>query len=188
MTLSKQAVALALTLIAGMALTVTPASAHRFNVTLVIPASPEGREIRDGFMLATTEHDSHPDEESDGHLGGLDVYVTAIEVGAQMASLTGGQPDIVAVFGAGETSAGLNESGAVVLTPGQTPFAQAGTAGVAAFKAAYEAAYGVAPTPHAADGYNAARRIDVAVRPLDGADDRASLRQSFSMTAQDFAW
>ncbi len=39
------------------------ALAHRFNVALVIPlsnaASAQGRQIRDGFMLATKERDSH---------------------------------------------------------------------------------------------------------------------------------
>ena len=72
-----------LTLIAGIALTINPALAHRFNVTLVIPksnaASVQGRQFLDGFMLATTERDSHPDQESDGHLGGLDVYVAVID-------------------------------------------------------------------------------------------------------------
>lgn len=177
---------------AGMALSVTPADAHSFNVTLVIPSSPEGREIRDGFMLATTERDSHPDEESDGHLGGLDVYVTVIEAGGNLAVNLGGQADIVAAFGTADTlsriAEGLEGTGAVMLTPGQSPFAGPETAGVAAFKTAYEAAYGAPPTSRAADGYNAARRIDHAVRPLDGADDRAALVKSFSETARDFTW
>jgi len=38
-----------------------------------------GRHALDGFLLATSERDAHPDEESDGHLGGLDVYILKID-------------------------------------------------------------------------------------------------------------
>ena len=56
-----------------------PAKAHSFGVALVTQAAvvsgvPD-QEIRRGFMLATRERDSHANETSDGHLGGLDVYV-----------------------------------------------------------------------------------------------------------------
>ena len=58
-------------------------AAHSFNVALLAsvsgPMAGPGKNARDGFMLATTERDSHPDQESDGHLGGLDVYVTLID-------------------------------------------------------------------------------------------------------------
>jgi len=60
-----------------------PAAAHRFNVALLAtvsgPMALPGKQARDGFMLATTERDAHPDQESDGHLGGLDVYVNVID-------------------------------------------------------------------------------------------------------------
>lgn len=58
-------------------------AAHSFNLALLAtvsgPMAGPGKNARDGFMLATTERGSHPDQESDGHLGGLDVYVTLID-------------------------------------------------------------------------------------------------------------
>ena len=82
MKLSKTAVFLFLAIGAMFAATVDPVLAHRFNVVLILPGSTteseQARHIRGGFMLATTERDSHPDQQSDGHLGGLDVYVNVI--------------------------------------------------------------------------------------------------------------
>ncbi len=67
-----------------------PAAAHRFNVAFVAPASGPmalpGKQARDGFMLATTERDAHPAQESDGHLGGLDVYVKLVDPGKTPAT------------------------------------------------------------------------------------------------------
>ena len=177
------------------------ALAHRFNVALVIPlsnaASAQGRQIRDGFMLATKERDSHPDQESDGHLGGLDVYVTVIDelgdVGAEIGRVARrGELDIVAAFGS-ETTLSLigkflDGKKVALLQPGQSPFARPDLPGVAAFIVAYEREYGGRPTSHAAQGYNAARRIDAAVRAQGGVDDPASLRRNFRETARVFAW
>jgi len=121
------------------------ALAHRFNIVLVIPRSDaapaQGRQIREGFMLATKERDSHPDQESDGHLGGLDVYVTAIDVQGDFATeiarvVAQDEVDIVVAFGS-ETSLSLIErtlagSGVALLTPGEPPFGEPGLPGVAA--------------------------------------------------------
>lgn len=178
-----------------------PAFAHRFNVAVVIPLTGDkaalGSQIREGFMLATTERDSHADEESDGHLGGLDVYVSLIDtqgdLSADIARLAvQGTADIVAVLGAGPSQtlvAGLLEGQDVaLLAPGQSPFTDAGQPGVTAFIAAYEKTYGAKPTPGAALGYNAARRIDVAVREQGAADVRDALRRNFTQTARGFSW
>lgn len=187
-----QAIFFVLAVIAGNALCTAPAFAHRFEVSLVIPPSSAGREIRDGFMLATTERDSHPEEESDGHLGGLDVYVTVIAVEGEKVVSNLGPADIIVAFGSSETlsriGGKLEDLGAVLLKPGVSPFDQSAEPGVVAFVTAYEKTYGVPPTARAADGYNAARRIDQAVRPLDGTEDRAALRKSFSSTARNFTW
>jgi hypothetical protein len=60
-----------------------PARAHSFNLgfvtTLTGPHASRGKQALDGFLLATGERDAHPGEESDGHLGGLDVYVFRID-------------------------------------------------------------------------------------------------------------
>ena len=70
-------------LVSAIGLAPKSVSAHSFKVALVAsvsgPKAGPGKHARDGFMLATTERDSHPDQESDGHLGGLDVYVTLID-------------------------------------------------------------------------------------------------------------
>jgi Periplasmic binding protein len=186
---------LVVAVIVSAALGIDPAFAHRFNVTLVIEksiaASERGGDIRDGFMLATTERDSHAGQESDGHLGGLDVYVTVLDEQADSFATQGGD-DIVVVFGSSETISAvgstLDGTNATLLVPGETPFSDAGQPEVAAFRSAYERAYGTAPTTQSAQGYNAARRIDVAVRAQGGVADTASLRRSFNETARRFSW
>ena len=57
--------------------------AHSFKVGLLVPMSggksDAGRQALNGFLLATGERDAHRDQESDGHLGGLDVYMFEID-------------------------------------------------------------------------------------------------------------
>jgi hypothetical protein len=177
------------------------ARAHSFNVVLVIPASNaaavRGHQIREGFMLATAERDGHPDQESDGHLGGLDIYVTLVDEQGDVAAdiariLAQDGVDIVAAFGPepslsliGKLLEGRNVA---LLLPGRSPFSEPGLPGTAAFIAAYEMEYGGKPSSHAAQGYNAARRIDRAVRAQGGVDDTAKLRLDFRETARGFTW
>ncbi len=178
-----------------------PAYAHRFYVALVVPLSnalaDQGRQYRRGFMLATTERDSHPDEESDGHLGGLDVYVSVIDsqrdVSAEIERMVSqDRIDIVTVIGSDRTLslAGklLDGKSIALLPPGQAPFSQPDTPGVMAFRSAFENHYGDPPSAQAAQGYNAARRIDVAVRAQGGVDDTEQLVRNFRQTASGFAW
>ena len=187
--------------VAGLLCSPNPTLAHSFKVVLIVPLSGaesiRGRQIREGFMLATAERDSHPEQVSDGHLGGLDVYLTTIDgqghVGAEIERLARqGMVDIVAAFGP-ETMLSrigkqLDERAAVLLRPGETPFSDAALPAVRAFIAASERAYGARPSSHAAEGYNAARRIDGAVRSQGGVDDRASLRRHFRLTEHGFNW
>lgn len=201
MTILNKAALLFLALIAQIALTINPAFAHRFNVALVIPmsnaAADRGRQIRDGFMLATTERDSHPDQESDGHLGGLDVYVTVIDeqgdVTAEIERISAqGEVDIVAAFGSEMTltliGRLLDGKNVALLPPGRSSVSRSDLPAVAAFRTAYEREYGVVPSSCAAQGYNAARRIDSAVRAQGGVDDRASLLRVFRETVRSFTW
>ncbi len=190
------AILLAETLRAG-----APALAHRFSVALVIPlsgdAALQGRQYREGFMLATTERDSHPDQESDGHLGGLDVYVSNIDALGDFAAgieqiAAQGEISILTASGSPDMLAKIDKRLAgteiVLLRPGQTPFSTPDAPAVAAFSAAYERAYGAKPSSEAAQGYNAARRIDSAVRAQEGVDDPASLREMFGQSANNFTW
>jgi ABC-type branched-subunit amino acid transport system substrate-binding protein len=146
-------------------------------------------------MLATSERDSHADEESDGHLGGLDVYVTVIDaqgdVGTEFERIVSQvEIDIMAAFGSEETLSLVGKlvegESIVLLLPAQTPFPQSDMPAVAAFASAYENQYGSKPSTQAARGYNTARRIDVAVRAQGGGDDTELLIQSFKESANRF--
>ena len=188
-------------MIAEFAFAIDPALAHRFNVALVIPlsnaVSVQGRQIREGFMLATTERDSHSDQESDGHLGGLDVYVSVIDGQGDVAADIGriarqGEVDIVAAFGSEATLSLvgklLDGKRVALLVPGQSPFSKPDLPAVAAFMSAYQREHGRGPSAQAAQGYNSARRIAFAVRAQGGVDDTAALVQNFRQTARGFTW
>ena len=178
-----------------------PAKAHSFNVALVLStsdtATSEGRQFRDGFMLATTERDAHPDMESDGHLGGLDVYVSIIAVEEKLPAdiarqIERDEIDIVIPFlpesSVMKIGALLAGQRALLLQPGRSPFSQTAQGAVAAFRLSFEKSYGRPPGPAAGQGYNAARRIDQAVRLQEGVGDRAALRRSFVDSRQSFNW
>ena len=201
MKINHKAALLLLSMFAALTLTTHAALAHRFSVVLVVPLSANAslldRQFRDGFMLATAERDSHPREDSDGHLGGLDVYVEMIDGNGnptpELRSIVAqGDVDIVVAFGTEATFSLvrriLDGKEVALLLPGRTPFARPELAAVAAFIAAYERKYGIRPLSQAAQGYNAARRIDQAVRAQGGVDDRAALRRSFKATEDNFTW
>jgi hypothetical protein len=193
---------------AAIVLAIGPANAHSFNVALLIgqsgPVAGEGGQIRDGFLLATRERDAHPDEESDGHLGGLDVYLFLLDgaddslasVGALLAQKT---IDILAVLAPDvpiETVRPLAAgSGAILLAPGKMAFPASTAAGVAieapavrAFVTAFKAEFGYLPSQSAARGYNAAKRIDTAARAQGGVADRAALRQALRQSESGIDW
>ena len=178
------------------------AQAHSFNVLLLLrlsgPDAEAGAQIRDGFMLATTERDSHPDQESDGHLGGLDVYVSMLDTGSGVvaeppAPKEGRQFDVIAVLdgarGASDVPWLESLSGAK-LYPRPTPFAQDSESepAVAAFSQAFQRQFGTAASPQAAQGYDAARRIDAAVRQEGEVSDPAALQRRLDALEAEFAW
>lgn len=188
----------------ALALSGASAMAHSFNVALFVPLSganaADGGQMRDGFMLATQERDSHAGQESDGHLGGLDVYVYSADSGAVAAETAGNmlvsrKIDVAAVSAASialERIAALaREAQAVVIkVTEKTSLSEGGEANgaPAAFIAAFRAAYGYNPGPAAAQGYHVARRIDEAVRAQAGVDDRRGLAESFRRSEMEFAW
>ncbi len=184
------------------------AQAHSFNVALVIPlsgsAQADGKAIRDGFLLATRERDGHPNEESDGHLGGLDVYVDTTDIHdselAGLKSLLQQKPiDIIVPIGSERpidaALLSIADADTILLAPGRLPFpADSQLTGtdqspeVMAFVAAFTRDYGYRPSVSAARGYNAARRIDAAVRAQAGVADKAALLASLRQTASGFDW
>ncbi|MFP6746596.1 MAG: hypothetical protein VCD66_03220 [Alphaproteobacteria bacterium] len=201
MYIANTAAFLFLAMITATMLPINPALAHGFRVALIVPGpnagSVQGGQFQKGFMLAATERDGHPDQESDGHLGGLDVYVEVIYGQGDIAAgfrriVARGEVSIAVAFGSDATIARvrkfLDGKAITLLPPGQSPFARSETAPVAAFIAAYKLFYGHGPTSQAAQGYNAARRIDVAVRAQGGVSDPSLLRASFRATARGFSW
>ncbi|MCK5273722.1 MAG: hypothetical protein KAJ11_10195 [Alphaproteobacteria bacterium] len=183
-------------LVAGLTGFVETAKAHSFNVALVIalaePSAGDARQVRDGFLLATRERDGHPDEESDGHLGGLDVYLYPVNLERESlagvrALLRREQIDILAVIGPDEAAEEIRPlvagSKTQLLGPGRLQ-----SASTESFTNAFLAAFGYRPATPAAEGYNAGRRIDAAVRPLGGVDDRPSLRRALDETRNGLDW
>jgi len=179
---------------AGLATCSVGAAAHSFNVGLVVAftESTDIRQAQDGFLLAARERDSHPDEESDGHLGGLDVYLYPVDLereslGGIRVLLRDRHIDILAIIASDEVTESVvrlfADSNALMLRPGRVqPSSRDG------FETAFQAAFGYRPSESATASYNAARRIDAAVRPLGGVDDRAALRRALDETRNGLDW
>ncbi len=191
----------------GLGLTNSPVFAHSFNVSIILPTSGNDfgsgsesesvQQIMDGFMLATKERDSHPDEQSDGHLGGLDVYITEIRTHGDIPDhitriAAQGELDIVVVFAENLPAMLMDtlrrEPRIVLLLPGRSPFTQTDLPGVRAFTSSYQSDYGNIPSSWSAQGYNAARRIETAVRQLGAVDDKAALGTLFEETQNSYSW
>ncbi|MHA1565402.1 MAG: hypothetical protein ACTSX7_08835 [Alphaproteobacteria bacterium] len=151
-----------------------PAGAHSFDVDIVF-AQTTPAAARDGFLRefrrASDERDSHGDEESDGHLGGLDVYSNVVVLGGDSPDSSG----VFIVVAGGDAGCGAVAAGPSVIVIDAALLA--GMADAAPFRADYESRYGALPDPLELSGYLVARQIDAMVRPLGGADDTAALRQ-----------
>ncbi len=175
---------------ATTALSASPALSHSFNVALVLPGPvaslPQARQMRQGFMLATTERDAHANEESDGHLGGLDSYVRQVDKPENLDA------DIVVLLGSKQTTSAftkqINPNDIAILIPGKSPFSDTTNPAVARFIASYKSAYGTAPSAAAGQGYNAARRVAAAIRAQGSTDDKGLLNENFKQTADSFTW
>jgi hypothetical protein len=169
-----------LTIILSAAFT-TAALAHRFEVLLIASDPATAVDTYDGFRLATRERDGHSDEESDGHLGGLDVYINTPAKGATLQTAVNAQAfDFVAVTGALANDAALQDAiraSGVVMVPvaGTKPVTKSAFLG-GDFAARFLSAEGRAASDAATLSYIAARIIDQAVRPQEGVDDRAALQ------------
>ena len=147
------------------------AVAHSFSVLLVSPAGAAQGGAYNGFRLATKERDGHADEESDGHLGGLDVYITPD---------SGDGPentDLVVRIGTKADSAASQDIILISLPEipaNATDFLGTGSDG---FSARYTAEFGQPPSQNASLGYVAARIIDRAVRAQEGVANGQALRE-----------
>ncbi|MES2915828.1 MAG: hypothetical protein V4753_11980 [Pseudomonadota bacterium] len=171
---------LALALSAGLA---SPGLAHEFSLLLLAPAAASQTEMDDmqaAFLIASAERDSHANETSEGHLGGLDVQMTLARIGEVAA---GEAADVVVAPFAPADDAQV----AALAAPGDAVIVDAGVlAGItpeersdlAPFAERFQAATGRAADPAALGVYQAARVVDLAVRSVDSVADRAGLRQA----------
>lgn len=169
-----------------LSLAATPALAHEFELLLLAP--PDATEatltqMRAAFLIVSHERDSHPDETSEGHLGGMDVQLTLARVGEVAAA--DNLAFVVAPFappGDAAAAALARPSGAVVVDSGHLAALPAGMengdASLSPFADRFRAETGQDPGPEAFAAYLGARVVDLAVRPLDSVDDREALRRA----------
>jgi len=173
----------------GILLAINSASvlAHSFNLGLVIPMSgPDaraGQQMLDGFLLATTEEDSHADETSDGHLGGLDSHVLKVDRETDSSTLMKNlqalmqkrQPIFVTgLFTNGTVqliSKPIEQGSTVLFDPQQSSMWQNKPDSMklmdgSSFSSKFQKRYGYPPTLNAMRGYIAARLIAATVRSL----------------------
>lgn len=187
--------------IVGILLYGNNANAHSFNLIFIAPISdPAGRSALDGFLLATTEQDSHEFETSDGHLGGLDSHVFRVDNTAGKAMTTAQLEKTIdeaePLFATGLPLGGdqidlLKNSGTVYVDPTSSRFwshrlahrEQLTTMNGGLFFDAFEQAYGYQPDNHAIRGYLAARVIADVIRN-SSERDRSSPPVLFQMVRE----
>jgi ABC-type branched-subunit amino acid transport system substrate-binding protein len=172
-----------------MLITGTPWS-HSFELAIILPLSgPQaeaGQQVLDGFLLATTEEDSHPDETSDGHLGGLDSHVRKIDSGAGSTEMlnsldelmqssellfvsglfTAAQAELIAKTLKGENAVLFDPVESEMWRKAQSSPGQLKSMDGGSFSARFQKRYDYSPTPEVIRGYIAARLIAATVRSL----------------------
>jgi hypothetical protein len=170
------------------------ASAHDFTAAVVVMAEDRPAALADAIramLLAADERDAHADETSDGHLGGVDVHLLPLppEVAGQVEGLTGAPSlpaDVVVILGsepALSEAATMYQSDSAVLLQPVVPESWVAHGDMQDFVTRYQQAYGTAPSAVAASAYHAARRLDLAIRPLDGVEPRAALQDALQATS-----
>ena len=169
------------------------ASAHSFTAALLVVGEDREASLAEavrGFLLAADERDGHANETSDGHLGGVDVHVLPLPRDAAwlvegLTGTPGVPPDVVVVLGP-EPAAGAiaraYQSEGIVLVQDVLPAGWEGESQMDGFAARYRLAHGTAPSAMAATAYHAARRLDAAIRPLDGVNPQAALKEAWRST------
>ena len=175
------------------------ALAHAFTAALIVVGDNREASLAEavrGFLLAADERDGHANETSDGHLGGVDVQVLPLPLDA--AGLVEGligtpdEPaDVVVVLGPASAvgdAARAHQSASTVLMQEILPEGRDTDDRMDSFVERYRLAYGAVPGVIAATAYVAARRLDVAVRPLDGVSPQAALEDAWRSTESGLPW
>jgi len=165
-----------------------PVAAHSFNVSFLVPMG-SSTDVLSGAILASDERDSHAGQDSDGHLGGLDVFFDIVSwnylAGDINRIVMESAPDIIVFLGTPMDDrvvpARFANVGPWIVTlrdvsaKAERDFLGAGDA---SFAARFRARYGVEPSENARLAYVAARLIDIAVRAQGGAEDKDSLARA----------
>ncbi len=172
-----------------------PAVAHEFDAAVVAPFAKDsdvGQDILRGLVFAAAERDGHSGMTSDGHLGGVDVHFKLIDSAdglvAVRDNLTAFDPPIVFLAGPADWLALLADSlpDAAFFIPGQQP--TEGDAAVREVARRFLADTDAQMNASARMGYNAGRRIDLAVSPLDGVVPAQALHEEFARSASGIDW
>jgi len=172
-----------------------PAVAHEFEAAVVAPFANEseiGNEILQGLVFSASERDAHSGMTSDGHLGGVDVNFKLVDSAegfeAARENLEAFDAPIVFLAGAADWQAALAEAlpDAAIFVLGRQP--AEGNPAVADTTRRFLTDTGVAMSASARVGYNAGRRIDLAVSPLDGVVPAQALSDAFARSAQGIDW
>lgn len=172
------------------------AAAHEFTVAIRADNADELASAIRGMRLAATERDGHANETSDGHLGGLDLFIlprpAGVDHGINWLMRPGdGVPAITVLMDAAAELVESNAAQGIVIGTGQLSTDNAwdnAARASSSFSARYEAAYGEAPDLSAARAYNAARRIDQAVRALGSVTEREELAAGLAATRSGLDW
>ena len=174
------------------------ALAHSFTAALIVAGDNREASLAEavrGFLLVCRQQET-ADETSDGHLGGVDVNVLPLpRDAAGLVEGLIGKPtetgDVVVVLGpepAASEAAREYQSTSTVLLQVVLTERWVSDEGTDSFVTRYRRAYGTAPSVMAATGYHAARRLDVAIRPLDGVIPRAALEDAWRSTSSGQPW
>lgn len=178
----------------GLTAAAASAAAHEFGMAVVAPFTVEaefGEGVLDGLLFAASERDGHPGQTSDGHLGGVDVHFFPVDsaggLRATIAELMRIDAPVVYLAAPADWHAALADAlPAAVFALGRQPAAT--DPAVGEVSARFEAATGRPMSASARIGYNAGRRIDLAVRLLDGTEPRDALRRSLRQSAGGMDW
>ncbi|ASJ73661.1 hypothetical protein IMCC3135_17910 [Granulosicoccus antarcticus IMCC3135] len=176
-----------LTVALAVSLPATAACAHSFSLAVVADGEQAAMQLNsavNGILLASQERDGHADETSDGHLGGLDVFIVPLPTRAAetiQGLKRAPQSSIdIAILMSTEAGADQLDLHTVTIRPGTINANPTETSKL--FATRFQSAFGMMPDQSAIEGYNAARRIDLAVRTLGGVDDRRALIAALAAT------
>jgi len=182
--------------VAALAICISaPAVGHEFDAAIVAPFSNEaeiGQGILRGLKFASAERDSHADMTSDGHLGGVDVHFKPVDSAKTLdtikAALAELNAPIVFVAVPADLRVSLEDDlpGSVIFIPGLQP--DQSNPALQDIARRFLAATGNEMNGFARIGYNAGRRIDLAVRPLDGVKPAEALDDAFEESAGGIDW